>query len=127
MNLSDKDRKILWGKSGNRCAICKMELIRPNEDGTDYNIGQECHIISKTPNGPRHDPNYKNYDSYENLILLCSVHHKEIDDKNNISKFSPQQLRKIKAEHEKWVDDTLSKKPHKEKDWNTIFRALDLT
>ena len=27
MGILDKDRKRLWAKSGNRCAICKHELF----------------------------------------------------------------------------------------------------
>lgn len=117
MNISDKDRKQLWAKSGNRCAICRQELFQSNENGTDFNVGEECHIISKTPNGPRYMPNLDNYDTYDNLILLCSVHHKEIDDKNNVSLYPPQRLYQIKEVHEKWVNETLdSKNQPKEKD-----------
>lgn len=128
MNLSDKDRKQLWAKSGNRCAICKTELFHSNEEGNDFNIGEECHIISSTPNGPRHIPNYGQYDSYENLILLCCVHHKEIDDKKNVAIYPADKLYRIKEQHEAWVRDTLENNgKKKEKDWNAIFRALDLT
>ncbi len=59
MNITDKDRKILWGRSGNRCAICKHELVieaTPND--AESVVGEECHIISGSPNGPRHDPTY---------------------------------------------------------------------
>ncbi len=128
MSISDKDRKQLWAKSGNRCAICKEELFHANETGVGINIGEECHIISSTPGGPRYDANYGKYDTYQNLILLCCKHHKEIDDKNNIVNYPPQKLHDIKLQHEEWVSERLdiaSKK--KEKDWNAIFRALDLT
>ncbi|MCR5849243.1 MAG: hypothetical protein K6G92_00835 [Bacteroidaceae bacterium] len=127
MNISDKDRKLLWAKSGNRCAICKEKLFQPNENGTDINRGEECHIISKTPNGPRYMPNMQNYDTYDNLILLCNLHHKEIDDDNNISLYPPQRLHQIKKEHEKWVNKSLElKKEPKEKDWNSILKKLNL-
>ena len=127
MNISDKERKQLWAKSGNRCAICRQELFQPNDNGTDFNVGEECHIISKTPNGPRYMPNLDNYDTYDNLILLCSVHHKEIDDKNHVSLYPPQRLYQIKEVHEKWVNETLdSKNQPKEKDWSAILQKLDL-
>lgn len=128
MSISDKDRKQLWAKSGNRCAICKEELFHPNDDGVDYNIGEECHIISSTPGGPRYDANYGKYDTYQNLILLCCKHHKEIDDKNNVALYSPQRLHDIKLQHEEWVRERLNKVPKKnDKDWGAIFHALDLT
>lgn len=127
MNISEKDRKQLWAKSGNRCAICKQKLFLSNETGTDFNIGEECHIISKAPNGPRHIPNLDNYDTYDNLILLCCAHHKEIDDRNNVSLYPPQQLYQIKEKHEKWVEETLEqRKQYKEKDYKVILKKLDL-
>lgn len=127
MNISDKDRKQLWAKSGNMCAICKRRLFLPNEEGQEYNIGEECHIISKTPNGPRHMSNLRNYDTYDNLILLCCEHHKEIDDINNICLYPPKRLYEIKDKHEKWVHDTLQQeKKHKNVDMGEILRKLDL-
>ena len=85
MGILDKDRKHLWAKSGNRCAICKHELFLSNKNNEDFNIGEECHIVSSQLKGPRHVDNYQDYDSYDNLILLCRNHHKEIDDINNVS------------------------------------------
>ncbi len=127
MNIKDKDRKQLWAKSGNQCAICKKELFHANEDGKDFNIGEECHIISKKPDGPRHIPNMNNYDTYDNLILLCCEHHKEIDDKNNVAFYTIERLHQIKEEHEKWVSETLGQKnSRKNVDDKEIFRKLDL-
>lgn len=108
MAISDKDRKRLWAKSGNRCAICRHELIMTNENQSDFNIGEECHIVSSTPNGPRHESGLENYDSYDNLILLCRNHHKIIDDISNILLFSKERLFDIKSKHEAWVKEKLS-------------------
>ena len=106
MSILDKDRKHLWAKSGNRCAICKQELFLPNKSNEDFNVGEECHIVSSQVNGPRHIDNYQDYDSYENLILLCRNHHKEIDDKSNISIYPIEKLHQIKDKHEKWVSES---------------------
>lgn len=108
MAISDKDRRSLWGRSGNRCAICRRELVKSNPNNVDYNIGEECHIVSSKATGPRHESGWENYDNYDNLILLCRNHHKEIDDCNNISLYPKSRLHKIKAEHELWVKETLS-------------------
>ena len=54
MAISDKTRKKLWAKSGNRCSICKTDLFSNKEKAEDLNIGEECHIISSKPKGPRH-------------------------------------------------------------------------
>lgn len=104
MPISDRTRKILWGKSGNRCAICKKELIL---DSTPYDdesvVGDECHIISSQKNGPRYDELYphEKIDNYQNLLLLCRVHHKMIDDQYET--YIAELLRAIKENHEKWV------------------------
>ena len=107
MSILDKDRKHLWAKSGNRCAICKQELFLSNRNKESFNVGEECHIVSRQTNGPRHIDNYQDYDSYENLILLCRNHHKMIDDKSNISTYSVEKLHRIKERHEKWVSESL--------------------
>ena len=108
MAISDKDRKRLWAKSGNRCAICRQELIKTNDNQSDFNIGEECHIVSSKPSGPRHESGWENYDVYENLILLCRNHHKTIDDISNILLFPKESLIEIKSKHEAWVKEELS-------------------
>jgi len=108
MAISDKTRKILWARSGNRCAICKRELVI---DATSLDeesiVGEECHIISGKVNGPRYDPSFPSdkLDSYENLILLCRTHHKMVDDQYEI--YTADILRQKKTNHEKWVSEKL--------------------
>jgi hypothetical protein len=110
--ISDKTRKILWGRSGNRCAICKHELIidaTPTDD--ESVIGDECHIISRQIQGPRHNPAFPEgkLDAYENLILLCRVHHKMIDDQDET--YTADILQQMKSNHETWVSQKLSDTP----------------
>ena len=88
-------RKRLWASSAGRCALCNLELIDNNGIS---NIGQECHIISSRPKGPRYQPNLKDYNNYDNIIILCANHHREID--TNVEKYPVEALRKIKKEHE---------------------------
>lgn len=107
MSISDKVRKDLWAKSGNRCAICRKEFFSCI-DKADFNIGEECHIVSSQPKGPRHIENYGDYDSYENIILLCRNHHKEIDDPANFNLYTVEKLTEIKKEHERWVRQSLA-------------------
>ena len=110
MAISSKTRKTLWGRSGNRCAICKSVLIdSEDENDVNLNLGEECHIISSKPNGPRHLPNYdKDYDGYQNLILLCRNHHREIDER--ILSYPVAKLIAIKKAHEEWHDSKLKEK-----------------
>lgn len=109
MSISSKTRKLLWGRSGNRCAICRKELISNHTAKDDESVvGDECHIISKESNGPRYDSNFpKNkIDHYDNLILLCKVHHKKVDDQEKTYTFN--KLHEIKKRHEEWVNKNLS-------------------
>jgi hypothetical protein len=69
-------------------------------------VGDECHIVSSKPNGPRHVRlDDKDYDAVENLILLCKIHHKVVDDRVDL--YPTDALIKIKREHESWVDQML--------------------
>lgn len=100
-------RKMLWAKSGNRCAFCKKELIAELDlTNESFNIGEECHIISSKLNGPRHKVNLDDYDTFDNLLLLCRNHHKEIDTLTDT--YSEEILRAIKQQHENWVRETLN-------------------
>lgn len=118
MPISDKTRKVLWGRSGNRCAICKHELIvDATVEDSESVVGDECHIVSSKVHGPRHDPSYPKdkFDLYENLILLCRIHHKMIDDQSET--YSTGILRQMKSNHEVWVTQKLSDKPPTPKPW----------
>lgn len=70
-------------------------------------VGEEAHIISGKPNGPRHDPAFpkEQIDSFENLLLLCAVHHKHVDDQPET--LTATILRDLKSNHESWVTRAL--------------------
>ncbi len=114
MAITDKSRKLLWGRSGNLCAICRQVLVieAPPLDVKSV-VGEECHIISGQENGPRSNSSFdKSFiDSYDNLLLLCSVHHKMIDDQWET--YTVDVLRNIKTNHEKWVSEKLDDSPRK--------------
>lgn len=106
MGISIKTRKLLWAKSGNRCSICKVELFASEAGKEDLNIGEECHIISSQEKGPRYKVGLSDYDEYNNLVLLCRNHHKEIDELTET--YTEELIRYIKQNHENWVDSTLN-------------------
>ena len=47
MSVSNKTRKLLWGRSGNHCAFCLQELVMDATVADDDSIvGDESHIIA---------------------------------------------------------------------------------
>jgi hypothetical protein len=112
MPISEKTRKILWGRSGNRCAFCRHELVIDATTADDRSVvGEECHIVSGKGQGPRYDSSYppEQFDEAENLILLCRIHHKMVDDQHE--NYTADILTKLKTNHDKWVSSTLGEEP----------------
>lgn len=111
MSITVQSRKILWGRSGNRCAFpgCNQELHQADETSSTV-IGQECHIEAQSEDGPRFNPalSEKQIDSFENLILMCPIHHRIIDE--NPEKYTVAALKKMKAGHEDRVRRALEDK-----------------
>lgn len=109
MAITDKARKTLWARSGNRCAMCRQELVVDATPGDDESVvGEECHMVSGKGQGPRYDPTFPRdrLDRPRNLILLCRVHHKMVDDQHK--NYTADVLCTLKANHEKWVSSTLT-------------------
>ena len=108
MSVTDKTRKILWARSGNRCSFCKCRLVLDSSElDAESVVGEECHIVSGAKNGPRYDAIFEEekIDDLDNLILLCRIHHKLIDDQEET--FSVDVLAALKKNHEKWVNERL--------------------
>ncbi|WP_327141144.1 HNH endonuclease [Nocardia sp. NBC_01327] len=103
MTIEARDRKILWGRSHNLCAICRLPLVL-DATATDREsvVGDEAHIVAQSSGGPRAGliPAGE-LDKYDNLILLCKVHHKQVDDQPMF--FNAEHLRQLKAAHERWA------------------------
>lgn len=105
-NISSKDQRILHTKSGNRCAMCKIILVDPNNSSSAC-IGENAHIYGEKPGAARYDALKPEtfVNSEENLIYLCCNCHKKIDTDYN--SYSPDELFKRKHDHEKWVVEQL--------------------
>ncbi|MEU9201420.1 HNH endonuclease [Streptomyces sp. NPDC048332] len=88
-------------------------------------MGEEAHIRSAKPDGPRHDTDYDDtkLDTYENLLLLCPTHHTLID-KNNGAGFSVAKLEETKSAHEKLVTESLDSDEESERELSERMTAL---
>ncbi len=106
MSILLKTHKLLWGRSGNKCAIpeCRNDLIADETETDDESIiGDEAHIVARNSDGPRgiSDMTSDERDKYDNLILLCRKHHKIVDDQPNY--YTVEKLKEIKQQHEVWA------------------------
>ena len=94
---SAKTVKRLFALSGNRCAFpkCTTPLVL---DGA--NVGEVCHIKAARPDGPRFDQKQPDVDrhGFDNLILLCGVHHSVVDDDETV--YTVDRLTAMKRSHE---------------------------
>lgn len=103
---SDKTVKRLFALSRNRCAYpkCETPIVHPSGTVT----GEVCHIRAQSAGGPRFDPaqTEETRHAFENLILLCSVHHRVVDAQPDIH--TVELLREMKEMHERDGDIELS-------------------
>jgi hypothetical protein len=89
--------KRLFAVCGNRCAFPKCNAPMAVADTL---VGEICHIKGKRPGAARYDATQPTTDlnGYDNLILLCSTHHKVVDDDEQA--YTVARLQTMKAEHE---------------------------
>ncbi|WP_144223713.1 HNH endonuclease [Mesorhizobium amorphae] len=89
--------KQLYAESGNLCAFpgCPNPLIDPS----GVNVGEICHICAHRKRGARFDPAQSDEErhGYDNLLLMCRIHHKVVDDAPAI--FTVEILRQMKVQH----------------------------
>jgi hypothetical protein len=66
-------------------------------------VGEAAHIVAESTSGPRGasplTPEQR--DKYANLILLCNVDHKVVDDQ--VGEYTVARLSTLKQQHETWV------------------------
>lgn len=111
MAVSERVRKIVWIEAGGRCAICQRQVLTPGTETDDPSIfGEEAHIVARPLRGPRAGGlDGDRLDSRENLILLCSEHHKQIDDQSK--HYTVERLHQIKQKHREWIAALGAKEP----------------
>lgn len=95
--------KELYAKSGNCCAFsgCNEQLFE------NANVGQICHIQGVNSGSARYNPDLPEevVNGIDNLILLCSNHHKLIDEREDL--FPVEKLLEMKKTHENFVSQAI--------------------
>lgn len=95
---SSKTLKVLFAQSRNRCAfpLCDSPIV---EHDAETVTGEICHIKARNERGARFDPLQTEEERHAaaNLLLLCSRHHKIVDD--NPVRYSADALYSMKSKH----------------------------
>jgi hypothetical protein len=91
--------KRLFSLSGNRCAFsgCRIPLV---DSDSGKVVGKMCHIRANSPRGPRYDPSQSEEvrQAFENLLLLCPMHHDVVDA--DPETYTAARLQRMKENHE---------------------------
>jgi hypothetical protein len=106
--VNQKDIKLLWGRSANRCSICRIELSQDKKSvHASLTLGEQAHIVGEKDDAARGKSilSDEQRNSYHNIILLCPNHHTEID--KNEEDWPVERLHLLKSQHELWVRETL--------------------
>jgi hypothetical protein len=106
--MREVDLKLLWARSGNRCSWCRTALTLETRSDGKLLLGEQAHIVSRSPEGPRgvSPLTIEDRDRYHNLILLCPTHHELVDKAPD--EYPVEVLHKLKSDHELWVEQTLA-------------------
>jgi hypothetical protein len=90
--------KRLFAVSGNRCAF--PTCTNPIVGLAGEPLGEICHIEAESARGPRYNPDQTDEQrrGFDNLILLCSIHHTTID--SDVNTYTVPWLQGTKRRHE---------------------------
>lgn len=111
MGITQETLKILWGRCGNRCAICKKTVTESTQASGSYIIGENAHIEGEKSTAARYreDMTDNERNAYENLVVLCPTCHTRID-KTEIADFPTSKLQEMKQIHEDSCERILEQK-----------------
>ncbi len=111
MGVALKTRVMLWGRAAGRCAFpeCRKNELVADATATDDEsvLADIAHIVASSRNFSRGNTELPvaKRDLYDNLILLCKMHHKLVDDQP--ATYTVSKLKKTRRQHEDWVRRSL--------------------
>ncbi|MGW5049763.1 hypothetical protein [Actinokineospora sp. NPDC004072] len=103
--ISPAVEAALWALSNGRCyePHCTVPVVLETRPGIYRKNVQIAHIYGVKPDAARHVKTMppKERDSFRNLLLLCTAHHADVDDKHTgATDFPPELLKEWKAKRE---------------------------
>jgi SMODS-associated and fused to various effectors sensor domain len=105
VDARERTKCIVWGSAAGRCTLCNR-LVLENEDlGEPVPIGELAHNVGATIMSPRGTSGLGRDERAgpENLLLVCRNCHKPIDDGGQLGRWTVDQLRQKKQQHEERV------------------------
>ena len=113
--ITDATTRLLWVRSGGRCAVCYGDLLVSGITWKQVPLGERAHIVGRStgPKSPRGgDPlPVPERDSADNLMLLCGRCHDDLDDAANLDVLTVERLRALKRAHESRIEQILAVPP----------------
>jgi ferredoxin len=110
MGVSYPTKIILAFRSGDKCALCNVQLTPDSDHGGPVNVGEAAHIAGehdgkgKAQRSARYDEKMTDEarNNYFNIIYLCGTCHTKIDAiPQGELDYPTERLLLIKSEHEK--------------------------
>jgi len=98
--VADRTKLKLYAAAGARCSFsgCGVPLYQQGSV-----VGEIAHIRARSPGGPRYVPGLTDdqLNGLANLLLLCQMHHKIVDD--HPDEYPIDALQSVKAQHESGI------------------------
>ena len=112
-NPSEKTRLLVWGRAAGRCQFtnCGERLDQDLISGElGKNFAYLAHNVASSPGGVRGDPelSHELADDPDNIVLMCDIHHRVIDDQRSSGTYSVEAVRAMKFASERRIDRLLS-------------------
>jgi hypothetical protein len=124
MSISLPDLKLLWGRAGGLCNVCKIKLSEDKKTSNEaFPFGEQAHVVAEEEGGPRGKSilTLEQRNSYSNLILLCPTCHTKIDKVPG--EFPVELLHQVKSQHELWFEKSRTSAADRVKQANEYIYA----
>jgi SMODS-associated and fused to various effectors sensor domain len=97
---------LLWGRAAGRCEFCNKALWKSSVTQEPVNLAQKAHIYSFSSRGPRGNGSISKADIHniENLMFVCHECHQKLDKPGGEKRYTPELLKRMKAEHEHRIE-----------------------
>lgn len=104
--ITELNRVLVWARSAGRCTFCNTSVVESAELGEPVPIGELAHNVGWSESSPRGDDPLllDQRGNASNLILACRNCHKPIDDGGVVGRYTVEELRRRKQDHESRIE-----------------------